>query len=170
VPGSSHVYVVTAAAAGVVTPYSEAIGVAIPAPQAPPNFRLTGLTSTTTSLAWDPSPGPVPIAYYSIFESTPLYTLVPVAGATGLTNTFVTITGLTPGSQHTYVIIAYDADGRGSSIGYQQVSVYNQFLPLPRSPVQLPSRVEDFNSRCRLPLPKPRSSRRAPIFRTRHRG
>jgi len=128
-PGSGHFYVVKAMAAGVVSPYSAALDVVLPAPQPPPNFRLTGLTSTTTSLAWDPSPGPVPIAYYSLFEDT-FYTLVPVTNATGLTNTFVTITGLVPGSQHTYVIRAYDAAGNASAIGYQQVSVYNP-LPTP---------------------------------------
>ena len=31
-------------------------------PQPPVNLRVIGLTSTTITLAWDPSPGPVPAA------------------------------------------------------------------------------------------------------------
>jgi N-acetylneuraminic acid mutarotase len=122
-PGSTHTYVVKASAAGVASGYSQALAVVLQTPQPPVNFRVTVLTSTTTSLAWDPSPGPVPIAYYSVFEETPLYTLVPVA--TGVTDTFVTLTGLLPGMAHTYVVRAYDAAGNPSSFSYPSLVVYN---------------------------------------------
>jgi hypothetical protein len=131
--GSAHTYLVKALAAGVVSPYSPAINIVTTSPQPPQNLRLTGLTSTTTSLAWDPSPGPVPIGHYSLFDYGSGYTPIPVTGAAVLTNTYVTLTGLVPGSYHVYFALAYDAAGHASSVlgvGATQLTVANP-VPTP---------------------------------------
>jgi hypothetical protein len=128
--GSAHTYLVKAAAAGVVSPYSAALGIVTTSPQPPQNLRLTALTTTTTSLAWDPSPGPVPIASYSLIDYG---SGSAVTNAMGLTNTFITLTGLVPGSYHYYEVFAYDAAGNSSSAlgaGATYLIVWNP-LPTP---------------------------------------
>jgi len=126
--GSGHTYLVKASAAGVISPYSAALSIVTTSPQPPQNLRLTDLTTTTTSLAWDPSPGPAPIVSYSVFD----YGSVPaVTNATGLTNTYLTLTGLVPGSYHYYEVLAYDAAGNASS-GTTYLVVWNP-LPTPAS-------------------------------------
>jgi hypothetical protein len=128
--GSAHTYVVKASAAGVVSPYSAALGIVTTSPQPPQNLRLTALTTTTTSLAWDPSPGPVPIVSYSLIDYG---SGSAVTNATGLTNTFITLTGLVPGSYHYYEVFAFDAAGHPSSplgAGATYLIVWNP-LPAP---------------------------------------
>lgn len=124
--GSAHTYLVKASAAGVVSPYSAALSIVTTSPQPPQNLRLTTLTTTTTSLSWDPSPGPVPIVSYSVID---FGSGSAVTNATGLTNTFITITGLVPGSYHYYEVFAFDAAGH-SSAGTTYLIVWNP-LPTP---------------------------------------
>ncbi|HEX4645640.1 MAG TPA: fibronectin type III domain-containing protein, partial [Verrucomicrobiae bacterium] len=124
--GSAHTYLVKASAAGVVSPYSAALSIVTTSPQPPQNLRLTALTTTTTSLAWDPSPGPVPIVSYSLIDYG---SGSAVTNAAGLTNTFITLTGLVPGSYHYYEVVAFDAAGH-SSAGATYLIVWNP-LPTP---------------------------------------
>jgi hypothetical protein len=133
-PDTSRTYVVKSAAAGVVSGYSAAISIVTTRPQPPTNLRLTALASTTTDLAWDPSPGPVPIVYYSLFDYGPNYIITPVPGAGMLTNTFVHLSGLTPGSTHSYFLEAYDAQGYAST-GTSLLAVWN--------PTQTPVTLSD---------------------------
>ena len=103
-PGTGHTYAVNVTAGGVTSAYSAMISAATYAPQPPQNLRLTDLTSTSTSLAWDPSPGPVPIVSYSVIDYG---SGAAVTNAAGLTNTYFTITGQVPGSYHYYEVFAY---------------------------------------------------------------
>jgi hypothetical protein len=132
--GSGHTYVVEAFAAGVSSGYSSAISIVTTAPQPPQNLRLTELTSTTTALAWDPSPGPIPIVYYTLFDYGSSYPAYPVAGATQITNTSADLTGLVPGSSHLYYVLAYDAAGNASSLGGLGATELAVVNPIPTPP------------------------------------
>ncbi len=129
-PGSGRSYAVTVSAGGVVSGYSATLGVSSTSPQPPQNLRLTELTTTTTSLAWDPSPGAVPIVSYSVIDAGGA---AAVTNAAGLTNTHLNLTGLTPGSYHLYEVFAFDAEGYASSVfgvGATTLTVWNP-LPTP---------------------------------------
>ena len=64
-PNTSYSYDVNATGPGGTSGYA-GISVATLGPQPPSNLRATGITSTSITLAWDPSPGPVPIVRYEI--------------------------------------------------------------------------------------------------------
>jgi hypothetical protein len=68
-------------------------------------------------LAWDPSPGPVPIANYEIWGWINGGATSAIHG-TGITNTTFTITGLVPGSTHEWGVRAHDAGGYASGFDY----------------------------------------------------
>jgi chitinase len=111
-PNTSYTFDVNATGLGGTSGYA-GISVTTLGPQAPANLRVTGITSTSISLAWDPSPGPVPIARYEILGwigglfPTLLY-------GTNFTGTTATITGLTPGTYQEWSARAYDAAGNVS--------------------------------------------------------
>lgn len=120
----SYDFVVTATAGTITTAYSAEIGVFPTSPQPPPNLRLTALTSTSFSLAWDPSPGPAQSANYSapvsysIEQYHPVYggySLTPVVTGIPTNNTYGTVTGLTPGTGAFWIVQTIDAQGYGSS-------------------------------------------------------
>jgi len=115
--GSSHTYAVVAVAAGSVSALSQNITITTLSPQAPTNLHVTGLTFTSIALAWDPSPGPVPIASYEVWGWIDNGVTSAVYG-TGITNTTVTITGLVPGSTHEWGVRAHDAEGNASGFDY----------------------------------------------------
>jgi hypothetical protein len=113
--GHTYSLVVKAFAGGQSTAYSTRLAATTTGPQAPPNMRLTGLTSTTVSLAWDPSPGPAQSSNYSAVISYSIEQDYPVVPrVTGLTSTFGTVTGLTPNTSTYWMIQAFDAQGNGS--------------------------------------------------------
>ncbi len=123
--GSTHTYAVAAVTANTTSSLSQNITITTLSPQPPTNLRVTGLTSTSTSLAWDPSPGPVPIVSYSVLDEI-YYT--PISGTvetnvSGITGTSATFTGQTPGLQHYYFVYAHDASGNSSSAAI--VGVFN---------------------------------------------
>jgi hypothetical protein len=128
--GSTHTYAVAAVAASGLSPRSQNITITTLKPQPAANFRVTALTSTGTSLAWDPSPGPVPIAYYSlvdeIYVNATTYTLE--ANLTGITSTAINFTGQTPGTIHYYYLYAHDGSGNVSAADILQT--YNP-IPTP---------------------------------------
>jgi hypothetical protein len=115
--GTSHTYVVVAVAAATVSGMSQFLTITTLKPQPPTNLRVTGLTSTTITLAWDASPGPVPIASYEVWGWINNGVTSAIYG-TGITNTAFTITGLVPGSTHEWGVRAHDAGGYASGFDY----------------------------------------------------
>ena len=111
-PNTSYGYAINATAAGGTSGYAS-VSVTTLGPQPPTNLRMTGITSTSVSLAWDPSPGPVPIIRYEILGW--IGGLFPTIGyGTNFTGTTATITGLTPGTYEEWTVRAYDAGGNVS--------------------------------------------------------
>jgi chitinase len=119
-PNQSQTYYLKAVGSGGTSPYAP-ITATTEGPQPPINFRMTGLTSTTISLAWDPNPGPVPSASYEIWGWYDLYYTV---YGMGITNTSFTMTGLTPGTSYQWEIRSHDALGYASAfnIGFTMVN------------------------------------------------
>ena len=116
-PGLAQAYYVVATAAGGSSGYSPGILATTLSPQPPTNLRVMGLTSTSITLAWDPPPGPVPIASYEVWGWINNGVTSAIYG-TGITNTTLTITGLVPGSMHEWGVRAHDAAGYPSSFDY----------------------------------------------------
>ncbi len=111
-PNTSYTFDVNATGSGGTSGYA-GISVKTLGPQPPANLRVTGITSTSISLAWDPSPGPVPIARYEILGW--IGGLFPTLSyGTNFTGTTATITGLTPGTYEEWSARAYDAAGNVS--------------------------------------------------------
>ncbi len=139
-PSSSSSYALSVTASNGVSTgfnYSTWFTVTTSGPQGPANLWLTALTSTTISFEWTPSPGPdvypfyTPIVSYSVMEqagSPP--TNFPVLQ--NLTGTNATITGLTPGSSHTWYISGVDAQGFHSPLTYVSATWINP-IPKPSS-------------------------------------
>jgi hypothetical protein len=111
-PNTSYAFDLNATGPGGTSGYS-GISVTTSGPQPPANLRVTGITSMTISLAWDPSPGPVPIVRYEIVGW--IGGLFPtIEYGTNFTGTTATITGLTPGTYEEWSMRAYDAGGNVS--------------------------------------------------------
>src|SRR5688572_30878033 len=77
-------------------------------PTTPQNFRVTGTTSTTVSLAWDASTDDVGVTGYQVLRGTTIVGNVP-----GLT---FTDTGRTPATAYQYQVRALDASGKQSGL------------------------------------------------------
>ncbi len=75
-------------------------------PTVPGNLRVTGLTSTSVSLAWNASTDNVAVTGYDVFRNGSLLITVP-----GLTHT---VGGLTAGTQYTFTVRARDGAGNVS--------------------------------------------------------
>jgi hypothetical protein len=114
--GLTQSYYLVATGAGGTSVYA-GISATTLSPQPPTNLRVTGLTSTTITLAWDASPGPVPIARYEIW-SWINNGVNSTSYGTNFTGTTATITGLLPGSIHEWGARAYDAAGNVSGFDY----------------------------------------------------
>jgi hypothetical protein len=130
--GTTHALVVTASANGHTTVHSASLAATTTSPQPPTNARLTGVTSTTLSLAWDPSPGPAQNPNFSAITSYSIVQYIPAGGpkATGITGTSGTVTGLTPNTSAYWYVEAFDAEGYGAySLSYL-VAATNP-LPVP---------------------------------------
>jgi chitodextrinase len=111
-PNTSYTFDVNAMGPGGASGYA-GIGVSTLGPQPPSNLRVTGITSTSISLAWDPSPGPVPIVRYEILGW--VGGLFPTLSyGTNFTATTATLTGLTPGTYEEWSVRGYDAAGNVS--------------------------------------------------------
>jgi uncharacterized membrane protein YqaE (UPF0057 family) len=116
-PGLAQAYYVVATAASGSSGYGPGILATTLSPQPPTNLRVTALTSTSITLAWDPPPGPVPIASYEVWGWINNGVTSAIYG-TGITNTTLTITGLVPGSVHEWGVRAHDASGYPSGFDY----------------------------------------------------
>jgi len=113
-PNVSYGYALNATAPGGKSGYASLSGTTL-GPQPPPNLRVTGITSTSISLAWDPSPGPVPITRYEIWGW--IGGMLPtIEYGSNFTSTTATITGLTPGTYEEWSVRAYDAGGNVSGL------------------------------------------------------
>jgi len=101
-------------AAGNVSAASNTLTVTTPAapadtqaPTAPGNLRVTAVTSSSVSLAWNASTDNVGVTGYNIFRGTT------AAGTT--TATSFTVTGLTPSTTFSFTVRARDAAGNQSA-------------------------------------------------------
>ncbi|MBU6401034.1 MAG: hypothetical protein KGS61_11995, partial [Verrucomicrobia bacterium] len=129
--GSSHAYVVTASVGGFTTARSAVIAATTTTPQSPASLQVVGLTSTSITIAWPPSPGPAqnpldsPITSYSILQRIPggLPSQV-VTKVTGLSTTTGTVAGLVAGAAQWWEVQAVDAEGNVST-GTPAVCVTN---------------------------------------------
>jgi hypothetical protein len=74
------------------------------APGVPGNFRITGSTSSSISVAWDASTGTV--TGYRVYEGTTVRATV--------TGTSATISGLGACTSHTYTVAAYNGNGESA--------------------------------------------------------
>jgi hypothetical protein len=128
-PGTAYGFSLNATGPGGKSGYVGFSATTLPAP-VPTNFRVTGLTSTTTTLVWDAPVGPVPVVSYDIigvfngiFVQYPLNYL-------NIQGTTYTITGLAPGTAMLWGVCAYDAYGNLSAYTYLPSLVVN---PVPKS-------------------------------------
>jgi hypothetical protein len=115
-PGLTQTYYVVATGAGGTSGYAGITATTL-SPQPPTQLRVTALTSTTITLAWDAPPGPVPVVRYEIWgwiNNGISYT----SYGTNFTGTTATITGLLPGSLHEWGVRAFDAEGYASGFDY----------------------------------------------------
>ena len=134
--GSTHRYSVTAVVSGAESPRSQPLTVTTLSPQPPVNVRFTALTSTRITLAWDPAAGSAPIVSYDVQEyvvgtnGTGSFVTV----LTGITGSTATITGLTAGTSHAWVVRAYDAAGNVSAATLPQLTIAN---PQPVSAIRV---------------------------------
>jgi hypothetical protein len=111
-PNVAYGYSLNATAPGGTSGYA-GISATTLGPQPPANLRVIGITSTSISLAWDPSPGPVPITRYEVLGW--IGGLFPtIEYGSNFTATAATITGLTPGTYEEWSVRAYDAGGNVS--------------------------------------------------------
>jgi hypothetical protein len=115
--GSSHTYAVSAVAAGAESARSVDVSFTTLRPQPPANVQVTALTSTSITLVWDPSPGPLPVASYEVWGWTDGGVTSQVFG-TGITNTTLTINGLVPGTSHEWGVRTHDVAGNVSYFGF----------------------------------------------------
>ena len=111
-PGSTHTYTVTAVdAAGNGSAASAPITATTtnPAstPATPTGLAVTSVTNTSINLAWTETNNSDPAASYKIYEGST------VVGTS--TTTSATISGLAPGSTHTYTVTAVDSAGAQSA-------------------------------------------------------
>jgi len=109
-PGLTQGYYVVATGPGGASGYGSGIAATTLSPQPPTNLRVAALTSTSITLAWDPSTGPVPIASYEVWGWMNGGVTSAIYG-TGITNTTFSITGLVPGTVHEWGVRAHDAGG-----------------------------------------------------------
>ena len=145
-PGSSASYALSVTATGGTIPYSYStwFSVYTTAPQSPTNVSLAGLTSTSVTLNWTPSPGPNQSPLYSPITSYAIAEFVPGGGGVPSTNALkvtgiptnvltATVTGLTPGQSHYWYVAGVDAQGFYSSYTGLPFTYVNVANPLPHS-------------------------------------
>jgi hypothetical protein len=135
--GHGYSLVLKAAANGITTGYSAWLGVVTTSPQPPQNQQIAGVTSTSISFSWGASPGHQQNTAYSDVVSYTISQYIPSYGTyqlipktTGITNTFGTVTGLTPGSSAFWVIQGFDAQGFGSSIPFYDIFAVTNPMPV----------------------------------------
>ena len=129
--GLSQGYYFTATGPGGTSGYSSIGATTLSAPP-PSNLRVTGLTSTTISLAWDAPVNSLPIVSYNILGVyNGVFVQYPLSFA-NITSPSFTITGLAPGTALLLGVAAKDSYGNVSTYDYLSSLVIN---PVPVPPV-----------------------------------
>ncbi len=127
--GLSHTYYVVATGAGGTSGYAGISATTLAAPM-PTNLRVTGLTSTTVSLAWDAPVGGIAVASYQLLGVfNGVFVQYPLSYA-NITATTFTVTGLAPGTAILWGVSARDTAGNVSSYDYLPSLVVNP-VPTP---------------------------------------
>ena len=129
--GLSQNYYVRATGPGGTSAYSSIGASTLPAP-APTNFHVTGLTSTTISLAWNAPVGGLPVATYSIlgwFNGIAAQYPLSIPNIPG---TSITISNLAPGIPMLWGLSVKDTFGNVSTSVYLPSLVAN---PVPVTPI-----------------------------------
>jgi len=127
--GLAQTYYLVATGSGGKSRYT-GITATILAALPPTHLRVTGLTSTAITLAWDPPVGPVPVVSYRIlgvFDG--VFVQYPLSYV-NINGTNVTLSGLTPGKALLWGVAAYDAHGNLSGYDYLPSLVINP-VPAP---------------------------------------
>lgn len=120
-PATAHSYGVAAILVNGPSPtnYSGVVSATTTSPQPPQNVQVTGITSSTISFGWNPSPGPAQSPNYSAITSYTIAQYIPggtvVPKLTGITGTSGTLTGVAPRTSAFWTIQAVDAQGLSSS-------------------------------------------------------
>ena len=117
-PGLSQAYYITATGVSGTSGYASIVATILSV-QPPINLRVTGLTSTSISFAWDASPGPLPAVSYEVWGWDNFgISYVNTRFGAGITNTAFTVTGLDRGSHHNWAARAFDAAGHSSAFAF----------------------------------------------------
>lgn len=119
-PATHHTYAVDASVnGGSATGYSAQAAAFTTSPQAPPTVQVTGITSSTISFAWTPSPGPAQNPSYSAITSYTISQYLTGGSVapkvTGITGTSGTVTGITPGTGAFWIVQGVDSQGFSSA-------------------------------------------------------
>ena len=147
-PSSSATYALSVSSANgsVGFGYSTWFTTTSSGPQGPANLWITALTSTTISLAWTPSPGPVqypfysPIVSYSVMDHTsPSVPTTNIPVLVNITTTNAAVTSLSPGSTHYWYIAGVDAQGYSSPLVYTLQAINPLPTPAKVSAAALPT-------------------------------
>jgi hypothetical protein len=126
--GLSQAYYVKATGPGGTSGYAGIAAATLPAPM-PTNLRVTELTSTTITLAWDAPVGGFPIASYKILGWFNGIAAQYPLSYPNLPGTTAALTGLAPGTAMLWGVSALDTSGNVSSYSYLPSLVIN---PVPK--------------------------------------
>jgi hypothetical protein len=121
---TSQTYYIKAIGPGGASGYAAISAATLPAPP-PANVRVTGLTSTTISLAWDPPAGGFPAASYAIIGWYNGIAAQAPFGFGNIQGTSITVTGITPGTAFLWGISVTDTSGNVSAYAYLPSLVVN---------------------------------------------
>ena len=127
--GLSQGYYVLATGPGGVSGYAGIGAATLPAPP-PANLRVTGLTSTTITLAWDAPTGGFPVVSYEVLGWYNGYAAQYPLAVPNINGTSVAITGLAPGTAMLWGVSARDTAGNVSAYDYLPSLVINP-VPVP---------------------------------------
>lgn len=134
-PGLSQAYYLVANGPGGTSGTNVNVAATTLSLQPPANVRVTGITSKTISFAWDPPSGPIQAVSYEIWGWDDFgISSVSASYGSGISSTFFTVTGLTPGSSHNWAVRGYDAAGYASAFSFFGGG-YLIGNPVPVSPV-----------------------------------
>jgi hypothetical protein len=142
---TSYIFGVAPTAPGGTNGYAD-IGATTLAAPTPTNLRITGLTSTTISLAWDAPVGPIPVVSYKVLGWFNGVAVQYPLAYPNIYATAVTLTGLTPGAALLWGVSAYDTYGNLSGYNYLPSLVINPVpAPAALTAVAMPPAAGGFN-------------------------
>jgi hypothetical protein len=151
--GLTQTYYIVATGAGGTSGYAGISATTLPAPP-PTNLRVTGLTSTTISLAWDaPTGGSIPVASYEVLGWYNGYAAQYPLAVPNIIGTTVTITGIAPGTAFLWGVSARDTAGNVSAYDYLPSLVVNPVPVPPLLSAGSSSAASSFNSSAVSSLP-----------------